>query len=148
MLIKTKIDQADLAEALDGARLDTEIRRLLEKEFASAKDAKDVLSRFKASLPTGGDDSFIMDELKEIAKDLKWATTNRGKLVLHCNECVPELYGTIRGAWGESDVVVGAHTEEIAVIVAGKLKQSGNREKIIDLVEASLDYPVIDRLSK
>jgi hypothetical protein len=148
ILVKTRIDEDDLAEVLDGARLAPEIRQLLEKEFANPKEAKDALTKFKQSLPTGGDDSFIIDELKEIAKDLKWATTKRGKLVIQCNERVPELYETIRDAWGESDVMVGAHTEELAVIVAGKLKQSGNRERIVDLVKSSLDYPVIDRLSQ
>ena len=147
MLVKRTNDAAVLSEALEGAAISASLRARLGREFPDERSAQAALAAFRKEMPTGGQDDLILDELKEIRGDLKWAKTKKGRLVLLCNEVVPRLYRTLRSEWGLSDVLIGAHAEKLAVIVAGKVGSPDDKRKVVALVRSSFDCPVIDALT-
>jgi hypothetical protein len=146
MLVKRTVDEQVLNDALQGATLSAPLRALLAREFQDETSVQAALAAFRKEMPTGGQDDLILEELKEIRDDLKWAKTKKGRLILACNEVVPRLYRTIRSEWGLSEVMIGAHAEKLAVMVAGHVGRPDDKQRVIALVRGSFECPVIDAL--
>ena len=146
MLIKTKIDEHTLSDALEGAKIASHVLERLRGEFLTLAAASEAMEAFKAAMPTGGDDELILEELNEIKKDLKWAATKKGKLILAYNEAAPGLYRIIRGQMGLSEVMIGGHSEKMAVVVTGRVPTERDRDKVLEIVSNALPYPVVDML--
>jgi hypothetical protein len=61
----------------------------------------------------------VSGELKEIADDVRFADSPRGRFVLFCNDYSQELYKIIRSQAKFVDAYIGAHLDREAVVVQG-----------------------------
>ena len=146
LLVKRRIDQYALQDALIGARLSAATRALLTRDFADERAAKATLAAFRNEMPTGGQDRLIIDELNEIVKDLRWSKSKKGRLILACNDEVPLLDAALRDAMGLKDLVIGAPAERLAVIVHGRVPSAEDKARVIERVSVSFNYPIVDLL--
>jgi hypothetical protein len=147
MLIKRRIDKYVLHDAMQGAVIADQLRRQLDREYVDAGDAKGVLALYRASCPTGGQDDLIIEELKEICRDLRWSKTKRGALISMFNDLIPGIYDEIRVRMGLPDIVIGAHAERLAVVVAGSVSTVQGRDSVLGFLKGKFPYPIIDKMT-
>lgn len=136
MLVKTRVDEYALADALEGSGLSAALRARLAEPFTDPAEAKAALAALRREMPTGGQDELLVAELQEIARDLRWARTAKGRLVLACDRIVPPLKAELGARWDVSKVMIGAHVDRVAVVVAGKAPSQEAKDGILARVRA------------
>jgi hypothetical protein len=129
-LIKRSVDDflfdpqpSDTAE--DMALL-AELRRLCCRELTSLESVRQLRAELKGFSNSHSFSERMRDvlddvrgELKEIADDVRFAGSPRGRFVLFCNDYVQDVHKIIRSQPKFADAYIGAHVDREAVVVAG-----------------------------
>jgi hypothetical protein len=85
----------------------------------------------------------LQEELAEIASDLRFARSRRGKYVLFIQNYVQKLYETLRKDSRFDDVLIGAHSEREVVFVTGQVRGEANLRTLKSiLLDSACGLPV------
>ena len=116
-LCREPVDQMDRVKAI----------RTAVKSIASDK----TLSRNGKELL-----SAIKEELAEIASDLRFAKSRRGRFVLFVQDHMQALYRTLHADTRFNDIYVGPHVEREVVMVAGTVQSQKDFASLKDMIAA------------
>lgn len=113
------------------------LRELCRGRVDTADRVKEIKAALKtlpmgAKLPKAACEAVasLKEELAEIAKDLRFAKSRRGKYVLFMQDYVQRLYRTLRQHPRFADVYVGGHTEREIILVHGKVQSPADLEDL------------------
>jgi hypothetical protein len=83
------------------------------------------------SLALAGVADEVLEELDEIADDLGFATSRRGKFVMFANDYAQEVYKEMRATADFNDLYIGSHPEREELVLTGTARS-------FDVLSASL----------
>jgi hypothetical protein len=116
------------------------LMRLVSQKFSepvAAKEAAAVVSKNKkAWRPILGEDLFdeLLEELKEIASDLKWSKSKRGQMIIYANAYAERVYQTLRQDKRFEDVYIGSHPEKLQLMMVGKVTKDSDLQDLQKLI--------------
>lgn len=76
----------------------------------------------------------VLEELKEIRDDLKFAKSRRGQFVLFANDYAQEVYKTMRKDEALAEVMIGSHAEHEQLVIAGSVNDAEDIAKVARLL--------------
>lgn len=116
-----------------------DIAFLCEGVFRSDERVKKALAAIKKlrkDAPGAARDvaDHVLEELKEIRNDLKFAKSRRGKFILFANDYAQEVYKTLRKDDALAGVMIGSHPEHEQLTVAGSVEDAADIAKVAQLL--------------
>jgi hypothetical protein len=145
-LTKTKIDQAlfdDFELTPTEKPFFVELRNLCSTPIDSLNRVTEIKTAIKEllagrKLSTNARElvSVLKEELAEIASDLRFAKSRRGRYVLFVQDYVQLLYRTLRQDSRFAEVYVGGHVEREIVMVGGEVRNKADLETLKSIISA------------
>jgi len=121
-----------------GSSIPLALIETISTKIANKKDFKQL----KAAINYLKDDiseelyTAIIEEQKEIKKDLQWIGTKRGKYVSALNDWHQTFHTEFRSINEFEDVLIGGHTERIVVFIFGKIKNEATLERLLEYINS------------
>lgn len=90
----------------------------------------------------------LKEELEEISEDLRWSKSSKGKLVLAANTFAEIVCIQLRNHGKFNSVFIGAHPNEMQIMVTGKVEDASVYRDLIALLHGfPAPYPVSERVT-
>jgi GMP synthase (glutamine-hydrolysing) len=136
MLVRRTLSDATVERVLDEIR--SVVQRGLRMEVDRRKSLKKLRETVLALRPFLSSDTLgqLQDELGEIADDLEWRKSKRGKYVAEASDWVQGFYEDFRSRPEYRDVLVGCHPDKHVISVRGRLDRREDREALVAYLES------------
>jgi hypothetical protein len=79
----------------------------------------------------------VMAELKEIAEDIRFRSSKRGRFVLEMNDRIQQVYGVIRQDSRFADVMIGIHPSREELIAHGRVDRPEDLDELRSIIAAA-----------
>jgi hypothetical protein len=146
-LIKRSVDDClfdpQPSDTAEDVALLAELRRLCCRELASLESVRQLKVELRGFSNSRSFSERVRDvledvsgELKEIADDVRFAGSPRGRFVLFCNDYGQELYKIIRSQAKFLDAYIGAHVDREAVVVQGHVPDEAALHELRAIINA------------
>lgn len=159
LLLKTRVD-IDAIDVPEGLSADEMYRVkdllfLADASCATAELLAKARERLKNSLARGPKTKAvravakaIAEQYAEIARDLKFAKSRRGKFILFTNDWAQQFHAQRRADRSLDDVVLGAHAEHERIVAGGTVAAPEALVRLVQLLAAHppgvpIEYRVI-----
>ena len=125
----------ELEDHLSGDKLES-AKKMLSKRIVTGDDIDDL----KESLESLADDlpedfiDYLWEEVDEIEDDIEWAASDKGKEIISINRWAEQFYDEFRAMGEFDDVMIGGHTGESSILVAGEVKQESDIQNLKNYV--------------
>ena len=104
----------------------------IEKVRKKVLRARDLTEASAAAIREIADQ--VLEELREIEEDLKFAQSRRGRFILFANDYGQELYGDLRKVAALDEVMVGSHPEREELVVSGRVEAAEHLSQLASLI--------------
>lgn len=125
----------ELEEHLSGEKLES-AKNMLSNTIESEDDIKKLkesLESLSGDLPEDFID-YLWEEVDEIEDDIEWAASDKGKEIISINRWTEQFYDEFRAMDEFEEVMIGGHTGESAILVAGEVKAESDIKKLKDYI--------------
>lgn len=132
----------ELEDHLSGEKLES-AKQMLSKKIVTEDDIdelKESLESLSDELPEDFID-YLWEEVDEIEDDVEWAASDKGKEIISINRWSDQFYDEFRSMDEFNEVMIGGHTEQSTILVAGEVNQESDIQKLKDYV-ASKNPPL------
>lgn len=125
----------ELEDHLSGEKL-ASAKKMLSKTIMTEDD----IEALKESVESLSDDlpedfiDYLLEEVDEIEDDIEWADSDKGKEIIGINRWVEPFLDEFRTMDEFKEVMIGGHTEQSAILVAGEVNEESDIQKLKDYV--------------